>query len=147
MKIKVRRALDTCRLNRRWLSLIEIESSALVFSQQPSGDSRCRSRSECIVAARGLSRSSGEAAEHIPADTVRRSDHPIARQAGAVREHLPGVLNEHPQQLVFLGRKLHLLIADLDDPPNEIDGKIADAEDRALTMRLKLMPERRPHPG
>ena len=60
-------------------------------------------------------------------------------------EHLAGMLHEHAQQVVLLGRKLHLLVGDLDDAAHEVDRRSPAAEDRPLAMHLKLMTKRRPH--
>src|SRR5262249_25515412 len=62
-------------------------------------------------------------------------------------QHLAGMLNEDAQQLVFLGRQLDLLVADLDDAPYEIDGEIADTKNRTLSLNVKLVPKCGAHPG
>jgi len=49
-----------------------------------------------------------------------------------VREHFARMLNQQAQQVVFLGRELDLVIADLDDPSHEIDRKIARLKNRPL---------------
>src|SRR5215472_8429129 len=57
------------------------------------------------------------------------------------------MLNKHAQEFVFLGRQLHLLVADLDDAPYEIDRKIANAENRTLSLHVELVAKRCAHPG
>ena len=64
-----------------------------------------------------------------------------------MRQHLAGVLHEDAQQLVFLGRELYLRILDPHDAPHQIDGQIADLENRPLSLGLELMPHRRSHAG
>ena len=60
---------------------------------------------------------------------------------------LPACCTSTRSKFVFLGRKLHVLIAHLDDAPDEIDGQIANSKDRALAVDLKLVTKRRPHSG
>ena len=64
-----------------------------------------------------------------------------------VGQHLAGMLHEHTQQLVLLGRQLHLLVRDLDDTAHEVDRQIARPKNRAFAVHLQLMPQRRPHAG
>ena len=63
-----------------------------------------------------------------------------------VGEHLAGVLHEHAQQVILLGRELHLPVGHFDDTAHEVDREITAMEDGPLALRLKLMPQRRPHP-
>src|SRR5262249_8744106 len=68
------------------------------------------------------------------------------RQQELVRENLARVLNEGAQEIVFFRRKVHLLVADLDDAPDEIDGQITGPEYWPFTMDLKLVAQRGSHP-
>ncbi len=62
-------------------------------------------------------------------------------------QHLAGVLHQHAQQIVFLGRELDLLVADLDDAPHQVDRQLAETEDRALALDLQLVAKRGPDAG
>src|SRR5712671_3342498 len=68
-------------------------------------------------------------------------------QQESVRQHLAGMLNKHAQELVFLRRQLHLLIAGLDNAPYQIDRQIADTKNRTFSLNMKLMPKCGAHPG
>ena len=62
-----------------------------------------------------------------------------------VREYLAGVLDHETQQIVFLGRKLHFLVRQLNDPTHEVDTEITDMENRSLAVHLQLVPHRGAH--
>ena len=62
-------------------------------------------------------------------------------------QHLAGMLHQHAQQFVFLGRQLDLAVADLDDTAHQVDREVAGPEHRPLAMDLQLMPQRRAHAG
>src|SRR5262249_17274895 len=64
-----------------------------------------------------------------------------------VGEHLAGVLHQHAQEIVLLGRELHLAVAHLDDAPHQVDRKVAGPEDRALAVRLQLVAQGGAHAG
>src|SRR5258707_9646556 len=68
-------------------------------------------------------------------------------QQESVRQHLAGMLNEHAQELVLLGRQLHLLVANLDDAPYQIDRQIADAKNRTFSLNVELVPKCGTHAG
>src|ERR1039458_7442063 len=61
--------------------------------------------------------------------------------------YLAGVLHQDPQQIVFFRRKLHFLVANLDDAPYQIHRQLARMEDGPFAMDLQLMAQRRPHAG
>jgi hypothetical protein len=62
-----------------------------------------------------------------------------------MREHLARVLHQDTQEVVLLGRQLHLFVADFDNAPHQVDGKVADPEHRPLALNLELISKRRPH--
>src|SRR6476661_7537009 len=64
-----------------------------------------------------------------------------------MRQHFSGMLHQNAQQVLLLGRQLHLFFADLHNAANQVDGEVADPEDRPFTLQLQLMPERRTHSG
>src|SRR5712672_4224029 len=64
-----------------------------------------------------------------------------------VGQDLAGMLHQHAQQIVFLGRELDLPLADLDDAPHQVDRQLAETEDRPLALDLQLMAKRGPHAG
>ena len=45
------------------------------------------------------------------------------------------MLNKQVQQIIFLWRQFHILIAKLHNPPHEIDRNLSDAKDRTLALR------------
>src|SRR5262245_65447508 len=61
-------------------------------------------------------------------------------------KNLAGMLHQYAQKFVLLGRQLYFPVADLDDTPHQVDGKIAGAENRTLAVRLQLVTQRRSHP-
>ena len=65
----------------------------------------------------------------------------------AVREHLAGVLHKEAQQVVFLGRQLHLLVVQPHDPSHQVDREVIHLEQRPLPLHRELMPQRRPQAG
>ena len=62
-----------------------------------------------------------------------------------MRQHLAGVLHQHPQQFIFLRREFDFAFADLDDAAHQIDRKIAGAKHRPFALHLQLVPQRRAH--
>ena len=57
-------------------------------------------------------------------------------------QDLTGMLHENAQQVILLGRELHLPVGHLDDTAHEVDREIAGMEDWPLAVRLKLIPAR-----
>ena len=55
-----------------------------------------------------------------------------------MRKDLPGVLDEDTQDVVLARRQLDLAVADADDPPHEIDRKVAGLEDRPFPCCFSL---------
>ena len=47
-------------------------------------------------------------------------------------QHLARMLHQDAQQVIFFGRKFHVLVTGLDDAADQIDRELADAEDRSL---------------
>ena len=62
-------------------------------------------------------------------------------------KHLACMLHEQPQQIVLLGRELHLLVADLDDAAHQIDAELIHVIDRPLPVHLQLVSQRGAHAG
>ena len=83
---------------------------------------------------------------HIDAQILRISQIvPQLAEQKLVGEHLAGMLNQHAQELVLLGRELYFLVAQLDDAPHEINRQITDTENRPLALGLQLVTKRCPH--
>jgi hypothetical protein len=59
-----------------------------------------------------------------------------------VGEHLAGMGDEEPQDVVIPSARLHLGIAHPDDPSHEIDREVARLEDRPLALLLQPVAER-----
>src|SRR6185437_7066800 len=116
---------------------------ACALNPAPSTDSRRPAPSGSASAARGWARSSAAACECRCADIARRSPYPHLAQNEFVRQYLAGMRDQQAQEIVFLRRELHLLLAHGDDASDQVDGEIAGPEDRFLALLLQAMADRR----
>src|SRR5208337_1542523 len=73
-------------------------------------------------------------------DVARRA--PDFLHQEPVGENLARVEYEKPEDLVFLGRKLHLLAFHRNDAPDKIDAKVSALEQRLAALLLNAVAQR-----